>query len=60
MKYAIATGKNAAKLEKSVNALIELGWKPQGGVCLGVGEVASMCGPSSDNYWSQAMIKEDK
>lgn len=60
MKYKIATAKTARDLEKEVKDLIENGWIPQGGVCLGRGEVANYCLPSSEDYWSQAMIKEEE
>ena len=47
MQYTILMASTLKALIETVNEHIELGWKPQGGVCV-----------TADDYYFQAMIEE--
>ena len=36
MEYKVVSENRLEKLEEQVNALINQGWKPQGGICFGL------------------------
>jgi hypothetical protein len=62
MKYAIITEYRTEKLEKSVNQMIDNGWKPLGGVTI---DNLGLNKNANDENWHfhntvyrQAMIKE--
>lgn len=53
--YKVIDAHSISDLEKQVTSYMNMGWKPQGGVCyFGFG------GLSTTDYFYQAMIKESK
>ena len=58
MRYVILLGTDPSTLTSQVNALLELGWKPVGGVMLSqIYDKHDLDGYT--NQWAQAMIKEE-
>jgi hypothetical protein len=52
MNYRIVESSNRYDLATEVNDLIELGWRPRGGV--------SLVYSGFTETWAQAMVKKDK
>ena len=50
MKYVVVDAQSAAELQKKVQALIDQGWEPLGGVSIAYAAVGSM-------WYAQAVVR---
>ncbi len=51
MHYTVITNNSLDEMEKKVQELLDVGWRPQGGICVGIEE--------NYTYYYQAMVSDD-